>query len=243
MSIQRLRLVLLIGLAAIVLGVASTFALAAVGPGTRNAGSGASIKAYPYVARSCEVPALPGTVVNVTLADMPGSMMGPGTMGPGMMDPGWNRSYGPGTMGPGMMGPGMIGPGPGGQFGPGAPNQGYPWPGMRMMSILIDPATVPAGQVSFRVLNTGVWIHELTVLPLGPGENLGQRRIGTNNQVDESASLGHVEASCGADEGDGLVPGAVGWTTITLKPGRYELICNIAGHYWAGMYTELTVTG
>ena len=142
-----------------------------------------------------------------------------------------------------MMGPRMIGPGPGGQFGPGAPNQGYPWPGMRMMSILIDPATVPAGQVSFRVLNTGVWIHELTVLPLGSGENLGQRRIGTNNQVDGSASLGHVEASCGADEGDGLVPGAVGWTTITLKPGRYELICNIAGHYWAGMYTELTVTG
>jgi uncharacterized cupredoxin-like copper-binding protein len=220
MSIQRLRLVLLIGLAAIVLGVASTFALAAVGPGTRNAGSGASIKAYPYVARPCEVPALPGTVVNVTLTDMPGSMMGPG-----------------------MMGPRMIGPGPGGQFGPGAPNQGYPWPGMRMMSILIDPATVPAGQVSFRVLNTGVWIHELTVLPLGSGENLGQRRIGTNNQVDESASLGHVEASCGADECDGLVRGAVGWTTITLKPGRYELICNIAGHYWAGMYTELTVTG
>ena len=116
MSIQRLRLVLLIGLAAIVLGVASTFALAAVGLGTRNAGSGASIKAYPYVARSCEVPALPGTVVNVTLADMPGSMMGPGTMGPGMMDPGWNRSYGPGTMGPGTTAAGMIGTGLSGQW-------------------------------------------------------------------------------------------------------------------------------
>ena len=100
MSIQRLRLVLLIGLAAIVLGVASTFALAAVGPGTRNAGSGASIKAYPYVARA-EPPVLPGTIVNVTLTDMPGTMMGPGTMGPGMMGPGWNRSYGPGTMVPG----------------------------------------------------------------------------------------------------------------------------------------------
>jgi uncharacterized cupredoxin-like copper-binding protein len=33
-----------------------------------------------------------------------------------------------------------------------------------------------------------------------------------------------------------------GWTTITLPPGRYELICNIAGHYGAGMYTELDVT-
>ena len=120
---------------------------------------------------------------------------------------------------------------------------GIPVAGHADDDILIDPATVPAGQVSFRVLNTGVWIHELTVLPLGSGENLGQRRIGTNNQVDGSASLGHVEASCGADEGDGLVPGAVGWTTITLKPGRDQLICNIARHYWAGMYTELTVTG
>ena len=198
------------------------------------------MRPYPYAPQSCEVPALPGTVVNVTLTDMPGSMMGPGTMGPGMMGPGM---MGPGMMGPGMMGPGMMGPGPGGQYSPGAPNQGYPWPGMRMMSILIDPTSVPAGEVSFRVLNTGVWIHELAVLPLGQGENLGQRRIGTDNKVDESASLGHVEASCGADEGDGIAPGAVGWTTVTLKPGRYELICNIAGHYWAGMYTELTVTG
>lgn len=219
MSTQRWRLVLLIGLAAVVLGVASTVALAAVGPAVRNAGPAAPIRPYPYLPQSCEVPALPGTAVNVTLTDMPGIMMGPAAMGPGMM------------RGHAMMGPG------------GPPNQGYLWPGMRMMSILIDPTTVPAGQVSFRVLNTGVWIHELTVLPLGAGENLGQRRIGTNNQVDESASLGHVEASCSADEGDGIAPGAVGWATITLKPGRYELICNIAGHYWAGMYTELTVTG
>ena len=201
MSTQRLRLVLLIGLAALVLGVASTIALAAAGPGTRGSGPGAPMRPYPYAPQSCEVPALPGTVVNVTLTDMPGSMMGPGTMGPGMM-------------GPGMMGPGMMGPGPGGQYSPGAPNQGYPWPGMRMMSILIDPTSVPAGEVSFRVLNTGVWIHELAVLPLGQGENLGQRRIGTDNKVDESASLGHVEASCGADEGDGIAPGAVGWTCL-----------------------------
>ncbi len=225
MSTQRLRLVLLIGLAALVLGVASTFAVAAVAPGTRSAGPAAPIRPYPYAPQSCEVPALPGTVVNVTLTDMPGSMMGPGMMmAPGMM-------MGPGMMGPGMMGPGMMGPGPGGRYGHVAPNQAYPWAGMRMMSILIDPTTVRAGEVSFRVLNTGLWIHELTVLPLGAGENLGQRRIGTNNQVDESASLGHVEASCGADEGDGIPPGAAGWTTITLKPGRYELICNIAGHY------------
>ena len=31
------------------------------------------------------------------------------------------------------------------------------------------------------------------------------------------------------------------WTTLTLNPGRYELLCNIAGHYGSGMYTELDV--
>ena len=165
------------------------------------------------------MPALPGAVVDVTLTDMPGTMMGPG------------------------MGPGMMGPSPRGEYSLGAPAQGYPWPRMRMMSLLINPTTVPAGQVSFRVVNAGAWIHELTVMPLGAGQSIGQRRIEADNQVDESARVGQVEGSCGADEGDGIAPGATGWTTITLAPGRYELICNVAGHYRAGMYAQLEVTG
>ena len=168
---------------------------------------------------SCHLPALPGPVVEVALTDMPGTMMGPG------------------------MGHGMMGLGPRGQYGPGAPAPGFSWPGMRMMSLSLSPTTVPPGQVSFRVVNAGAWVHELAVLPLGPGQNIGQRRIEADNKVDESAGLGHVEGSCGADEGDGIVPGATGWTTITLAPGRYELLCNIAGHYRAEMYALLEVTG
>jgi len=38
------------------------------------------------------------------------------------------------------------------------------------------------------------------------------------------------------------VPGASGWMTIPVAPGHYELVCNLAGHYRAGMFTELTVT-
>jgi len=38
------------------------------------------------------------------------------------------------------------------------------------------------------------------------------------------------------------VPGASGWVTVTLAPGQYELVCNLAGHYTAGMYAQLTVT-
>ena len=213
MSTHGLRTTLGIAIASIALGIASTAALATAGLG--NPG-GPFLTAPP----SCDVPALPGTVVDVALTDMPGTMMGrPG------------------------MGPGMMSLGPGGQYGPDAPAPGYPWPGMRMMSLSLSPTTVPRGQASFRVVNGGAWIHELAVLPLGSGQNIGQRRIEADNKVDESASLGHVEGSCGADEGDGIVPGATGWTTITLAPGRYELICNIAGHYRAGMYALLEVTG
>lgn len=37
-------------------------------------------------------------------------------------------------------------------------------------------------------------------------------------------------------------PRTAGWTTLDLPAGRYELICNLPGHYAAGMYTELTVS-
>jgi len=30
--------------------------------------------------------------------------------------------------------------------------------------------------------------------------------------------------------------------TVTLVPGRYELVCNLMGHYVSGMYRQLTVT-
>jgi uncharacterized cupredoxin-like copper-binding protein len=149
---------------------------------------------------------------------------------------------GPGMMGPGMMGPGMMGNGP---FGRGSANNGYawqngyPWPGMGMMRISVVPPTVTAGTVSLRVHNSGALAHEVIVLPLGSGHYPGQRAIGTDGRVDESGSLGEASRSCGADDGDGILAGANSWTTINLPPGRYELLCNIAGHYGAGMYAEL----
>jgi uncharacterized cupredoxin-like copper-binding protein len=51
-----------------------------------------------------------------------------------------------------------------------------------------------------------------------------------------------VSNSCAAGAGEGLKPGATGWTTLTLTPGRYELVCNIAGHYTAGAFAELDVS-
>ena len=229
MTAQRLRLILIITFAALVLGVASTVVLAlAVGP--RISPRSPFLSDAPPPPAACATPALTGSVVDVTLTDM-GGMMGPGMMGNG------------------RYGPGMMGPGP---YGPGAPNNGvsrwqngslWPGAGMMMQRIFVVPSSVPAGRVSLRVHNTGALTHEVMVLPLNANQYPGQRAIGTTNQVDETGSLAEASRSCGADAGDGVLAGSTAWTTVNLPPGRYELLCNIAGHYGAGMYAELDAVG
>jgi len=184
----NLRLVVAGTLAAVVLGVASTVALAAAGAFRGPAPTGTR----------CAAPALAGAVVDVTLADMGGGMMG-------------------------------------------GPMTGGGWRGMGMARVLVSRGVVPAGTVSLRVVNVGVRTHELVVLPLPAGQAAGARPVGADGRVDETGSLGEASRSCGAGAGDGITTGATGWVTLTLGPGRYELVCNLPGHYKAGMYAELDV--
>lgn len=114
--------------------------------------------------------------------------------------------------------------------------------GAGAMSLRADHATVSSGTVSFLVTNVGSRTHELIVLPLERAELAGSRALGGDSRVDESTSVGEASASCAAGSGEGILPGTSGWVTLTLAPGRYELLCNLAGHYAAGMYTQLTVT-
>ena len=148
-------------------------------------------------------PSLPGTVVNVSLADMGGSMMGQrgGMMGQGR----------------GMMSGGS-------------------------MRLSADHATVPRGSVSFLVTNGGSIKHEMVILPLPASQSVGGRPTGTDAKVDEAGSLGEASNTNGKGAGQGIVPGASGWMTVTLAPGQYELVCNLPNHYTAGMFTQLTVT-
>jgi uncharacterized cupredoxin-like copper-binding protein len=111
-----------------------------------------------------------------------------------------------------------------------------------VMRLSVDRATVPAGSVSFVATNFGNIDHELVILPLGDNQRAGVRPIGANSRIDEAASLGEASASGRAGAGDGIRPGSSGWVTLTLAPGRYELVCNLPGHYGAGMSTELTVS-
>jgi len=110
------------------------------------------------------------------------------------------------------------------------------------MRLSADQATVAHGTVSFLATNNGSISHELVVLPLPGSQIAGTRAIGGDAKVDETESLGEASASCGNGAGEGIVPGASSWVTLTLAPGRYELVCNLPGHYAAGMYTQITVT-
>ena len=110
------------------------------------------------------------------------------------------------------------------------------------MMLRVTSQTVRAGNVTLLAVNHGTRTHELVVLPLRDGAQAGARSVGADKRVDETGSLGEASQTCGAGAGDGIAAGAASWVTLDLQRGRYELICNLPGHYAAGMYTELDVT-
>jgi uncharacterized cupredoxin-like copper-binding protein len=110
------------------------------------------------------------------------------------------------------------------------------------MRLRASTVSMPAGAVSFVASNVGWRTHELVVLPLADGAQAGARAAGADGKITEVGSLGEASASCASGTGDGIASGSVGWTTVTLTPGRYELVCNEANHYADGMYQELDVT-
>lgn len=102
------------------------------------------------------------------------------------------------------------------------------------MGMRLSTDTVPAGEVTFKVANTSKdQIHEMLVVPL-PADGKGLPYSDKDAKFDEDAagSLGEVEE---------LDMGKTGELTLSLKPGKYALACNIANHYANGMWMILTV--
>lgn len=171
------------------------------------------------------------TTVKVALLDM-SSVMPMGVTGYGMMGPGWGQ-------GQGMMNPGMMGPGwwqGQGTANPGMMGQGMMGQGMMggMMSIRVDKPTVKAGTVTFEVTN---WsrsvLHEMLVISVdSPTAPLPYDYPQARVPEDQVKVLGEA-----AD----LQPNATKTFEVTLSPGSYLLICNIPGHYAAGMAASLSV--
>ncbi len=88
---------------------------------------------------------------------------------------------------------------------------------------------VPAGKVTFRVANRGTLAHEFVVLRT-------DRRAGAlpvkGGKAIETGLKGELS---------NVAPGKVRSLTLSLKPGKYVLICNLLGHYKAGQYAALRV--
>jgi uncharacterized cupredoxin-like copper-binding protein len=103
------------------------------------------------------------------------------------------------------------------------------------MGMTASPAAVKAGEVTFKVKNSSKdTVHEMIVMYLAdPGKPLPY--ISNENRVDEDKAGDKGEVS-------ELDPGKSGALTVTLAPGKYLLICNVPGHFDAGMWTEFTVT-
>jgi uncharacterized cupredoxin-like copper-binding protein len=120
--------------------------------------------------------------------------------------------------------------------------QGSGWMTGGSMRLVTSTNHAAAGTVSFRVANIGTLVHELVVLPLPAGQTVGDRVPTSDGRVAETGSVGEASNTCASGTGTGLTPGTIGWVTLQLPPGHYELVCNLAGHYAAGMYAELIVS-
>jgi uncharacterized cupredoxin-like copper-binding protein len=128
-----------------------------------------------------------------------------------------------------------------GDMGMGTMMSGAAPVGARMM-LQATPVSVPGGQVSFIVDNRGWRTHELIILPLDAGAGAGQRTVGADGKVTEDGALGEASSTCGVGAGDGITSGSASWVSVTLPPGHYEMVCNLANHYSDGMHQELDVT-
>ena len=184
-----------------------------------------SVNLFVAAALATMVPIAPAladntTAVKVALIDMSAVVpfvagQGVGMMGPGMMGSG----MGFGMMSPGMMGRGAVGPG---------------MMGMGMMSVRADKTNVKAGDVTFDVTN---WsrsvVHEILVVAVdSPDAPLPYDYSKQTVIEDQVKKLGDT---------DELQPNASKSIEVTLAPGDYLLLCNVPGHYAAGMVVPFSV--
>ena len=95
--------------------------------------------------------------------------------------------------------------------------------------------TIKAGKLKITSTNTGVAQHELLIFksdlaasayPLDKAGNI----------IEEGAGVTLVS------DGANIDPAGSQVRSIDLTPGKYLFLCNIPGHFKAGMFTAVTVT-
>jgi len=100
---------------------------------------------------------------------------------------------------------------------------------LKEFKVIPSVTTVKAGKVTFVVSNVGKINHEMVVVKtiVPPGK----LKENAEHEVSEKGAVGEAVVD----------HGKTGKVTLTLKPGKYQLLCNLPSHYTAGQYIGFTV--
>jgi len=100
---------------------------------------------------------------------------------------------------------------------------------------VVTASTIKAGTVKFTITNGGTIAHELLVFK----SDLSPSAYPTDPAGDIIEEGGGVTL---ASDGANIDPAGSQARSIKLAPGTYLFVCNIPGHFKAGMFTVVTVT-
>ena len=97
--------------------------------------------------------------------------------------------------------------------------------------VTVNVASVKAGSTKIGVRNLASQMHSFEVLKTDlPHDKLPID--GVTAKAKEDGKVGGIES---------IAPGGSASVTLDLAPGKYVLICNVAGHYQLGMHISFTV--
>jgi uncharacterized cupredoxin-like copper-binding protein len=105
----------------------------------------------------------------------------------------------------------------------------------RDFTITLDAAAAHPGTVTFRVSNDGNVAHEFVVFRTAVAAD--SMPAGTKARFNEDSPLVHNVIDSGGD----IAPGHSATFSANLPAGHYVLVCNLPGHYAAGMHADFTV--
>jgi uncharacterized cupredoxin-like copper-binding protein len=98
------------------------------------------------------------------------------------------------------------------------------------------PSTIKAGTINLETANFGTIPHELLVFKSDRAPS-AYPVDGKGNIIEDDPSVNLVS------DGDNLDPGTTQTRTVDLtQPGTYLFVCNIPGHFKAGMFSVVTVS-
>lgn len=98
-------------------------------------------------------------------------------------------------------------------------------------NVVSSPTSGSAGEITFTAKNAGAVPHELAVVKSDSDPKKLAQKDGLLDEI-ASKPLGRTA---------NVAANASGTLTVKLEPGKYVLLCNLPGHYSAGMATAFTV--